>query len=1114
MTKLLFTLLAAMACISTWAAVQSGDTFTMGDFKFKVTFAATSTEHAEAQITGFSSSVPSAGIANVTLGGTISYNGELIDVETVASRAFEGKTAITEVTFLYGMRDIGTYAFNNCTKLKTIHLPSSMLSIQGNAFAGCTALQVCYAALGDPTGYIFNSSAFPSGQTMILYVPKTHPNSVEKYKAMKAWQKFTMVLKSSDACDFTLNDGAQLVVTRRASQSSHGDVTVVGFKSTASGVKDGVFHPSCDFHSYTLQTLSYDLTAIADSAFLNNSGLKVLDMGVCTYLKKLGTNAFYGCHNLTDIKLHMIENIDPRFVDNCNALKSIQVSDLNPAYSTEDGVLYNKDGSELLRCPMGKINIVFGDNVQTIREYSFSYCSNLKMAKIPYGVTRIRSNAFEGCTALTYLHIPSSVSFEGYNFFYRCSALTDIYMAKKIAPSIDISAFVNCPMKNLHLLPEADRDSYKNHSAWGRWGIVIDESPYDMSSYSVLSSGSSQFVAETRFTINDDTGITYDKTQYAGAVTLRCQNILNTSGATLQVPDYVTACGKKYAVVAIGTPDQGTGASELALDNVSSIFGKGVEQKYDFSVKLGKNVKVIYGSAFKDQSHLTRLTLNSALEKVHYRAFYNCKISNDLIFSHGLKHVQAEAFVGNQFTNMLVPSSTTSFMMNSINKCNNLQELIYNSKAYYGTFSYSSLASNFHIYAPVEYIDAMKTSTTFKNCKLEAGAYDFIKDKKYVTITSAAKVTLGGNTYDGQAKYVYNEHVTRGITGTFQCSESETDATNSSNRTYAITEIGDSCFYDGIGVTGITMGKAKYLKTIGNYAFTGSSIATLIIPETVTKFGEKAAYNCKKLTEMTFLNKTLDDTSVIGNDFYGNNASGFECYVPWNTYAFFKRCLTVIAADRLVGYLYRGNTSDKECIAVGYPVGWDRSNITAWNIENYDNSTSTIHARKVSATQADHPVLIDWSKLKSDDIYKLSRPASTSSSMFTYLQGVKTYRVNINNSPNGKVYFKYNSGDNTFTHPSSTYYINPGYAYMSMDLSQIGSSSKIIKVDFGGAPTPGLKGDVDGNGTVNVTDANILINIILGKDDAAKYGGRADIDGNGTVNVTDANMLINLILGK
>ena len=688
-------------------------------------------------------------------------------------------------------------------------------------------------------------------------------------------------------------------------------------------------------------------------------------------------------------------------------------------------------------------------------------------------------------------------------------------MAKKLAPSIDTKAFVNCPKTRLHLLPEADRNSYKYQMAWNEWGFVIDESPYDMSSYSVLSSGSSQFVAETRFTINDDTDITYDKTQYAGAVTLRSQNTLNTSGATLQVPDYVTACGKKYAVVAIGTPSQGTGASELALDNVSSIFGKGVEQKYDFSVKLGKNVKVIYGSAFKDQPHLTKLTLNSALEKVHYRAFYNCKISNDLIFSHGLKHVQAEAFVGNQFTNMLVPSSTTSFMMNSINKCSNLQELIYNSKAYYGTFSYSSLASNFHIYAPVEYIDAMKTSTTFKNCKLKAGAYDFIKDKKYVTITSAAKVTLGGNTYDGQAKYVYNEHVTRGITGTFQCSESETDATNSSNRTYAITEIGDSCFYDGIGVIGITMSKAKYLKTIGNYAFTGSSIATLIIPETVTKFGEKAAYNCKKLTEMTFLNKTLDDTSVIGNDFYGNNASGFECYVPWNTYAFFKRRLTGTAVDRLFCYLYRGNTSDKECIAVGHPVDWNKAGITAWNIENYDNSTSTIHARKLNATQSDHPVLIDWSELKSDDIHKLSRPATTPSSMFTYLEGVKTYRVNINNSPNGKVYFKYNSGDNTFTHPSSTYYINPGYAYMSMDLFQIGSSSKIIKVDFGGTPTPDFKkGDVNGDGVVDITDANILLNIVLGKDSASKYGGRADVDGNGTIDITDVNTALNIVLGK
>ena len=59
-----------------------------------------------------------------------------------------------------------------------------------------------------------------------------------------------------------------------------------------------------------------------------------------------------------------------------------------------------------------------------------------------------------------------------------------------------------------------------------------------------------------------------------------------------------------------------------------------------------------------------------------------------------------------------------------------------------------------------------------------------------------------------------------------------------------------------------------------------------------------------------------------------------------------------------------------------------------------------------------------------------------------------------------------------------------------------------------------LQGDVDGNGHVDGTDLNILINIILGKDNAANYDGRANVDGNGGVDGTDLNTLINIILGK
>ena len=62
--------------------------------------------------------------------------------------------------------------------------------------------------------------------------------------------------------------------------------------------------------------------------------------------------------------------------------------------------------------------------------------------------------------------------------------------------------------------------------------------------------------------------------------------------------------------------------------------------------------------------------------------------------------------------------------------------------------------------------------------------------------------------------------------------------------------------------------------------------------------------------------------------------------------------------------------------------------------------------------------------------------------------------------------------------------------------------------------TDWLLGDVDGNGEVNVTDVNILVNIILGKDNAASYDGRADVDGNGNVDITDVNEVVNIILGK
>ena len=70
----------------------------------------------------------------------------------------------------------------------------------------------------------------------------------------------------------------------------------------------------------------------------------------------------------------------------------------------------------------------------------------------------------------------------------------------------------------------------------------------------------------------------------------------------------------------------------------------------------------------------------------------------------------------------------------------------------------------------------------------------------------------------------------------------------------------------------------------------------------------------------------------------------------------------------------------------------------------------------------------------------------------------------------------------------------------------------------GGSSNPGylsdsmiLRGDVNGDGKVNVSDVTALINMILGL--TPMNQARADVNGDSRVNVSDVTALINIILG-
>ena len=57
-----------------------------------------------------------------------------------------------------------------------------------------------------------------------------------------------------------------------------------------------------------------------------------------------------------------------------------------------------------------------------------------------------------------------------------------------------------------------------------------------------------------------------------------------------------------------------------------------------------------------------------------------------------------------------------------------------------------------------------------------------------------------------------------------------------------------------------------------------------------------------------------------------------------------------------------------------------------------------------------------------------------------------------------------------------------------------------------------MRGDLNGDGQVDVTDVDIMIDMVLGK--ASPNYNTADLDGNGMIDVSDVNAIIDIVLGK
>ena len=143
----------------------------------------------------------------------------------------------------------------------------------------------------------------------------------------------------------------------------------------------------------------------------------------------IGQGAFNDCSGIDTIKIpSSVESIGNMAFSGCTSLNDITVNSDNATYSSINGILFSKDGTELICCPAGKKGLYsIPDGVVKIGKFAFDECSGLTGVSIPDGVSIIDGYAFGGCSGLTSMAIPSSVTDIMINACNNCSKLSQIY---------------------------------------------------------------------------------------------------------------------------------------------------------------------------------------------------------------------------------------------------------------------------------------------------------------------------------------------------------------------------------------------------------------------------------------------------------------------------------------------------------------------------------------------------------------------------------------------------------------------------------------------------------------------------------------------------------------
>lgn len=376
-------------------------------------------------------------------------------VKNIGDSAFWLCSNLTQVHMAEGVEVIKSGAFTACTKLAGITLPGSLTAIETHAFENCPGLTEITIPDGitDLRGYTFSDCTglttvtLPDSVTGIedhVFANCTALADVHYSGTREQWAQVAVGRNGNDAlqnAQFHYEEAPDLTADYEYEDLGDGTAAIVAYKGTDTDV---VIPAVLDGKSVVR----------LKEAFLSAGGVQTVT--IPSSVTAIDRDAFMQCPSLTDIS----------------------VDSACSSYASQDGVLFNKDKTTLIRCPEGRsgvytipsgvsrigdaafrtceslTEIVVKDGVREIGISAFSQCSALTHMTLPQGIMEIGDAAFQLCGRLAEINIPKSVKIIKDSTFLYCRSLPDIELPEGVV-QVEAQAFLSCDQLKSITIPES-----------------------------------------------------------------------------------------------------------------------------------------------------------------------------------------------------------------------------------------------------------------------------------------------------------------------------------------------------------------------------------------------------------------------------------------------------------------------------------------------------------------------------------------------------------------------------------------------------------------------------------------------------------------------------------